>query len=101
MPNFFERRDVCEKKTLFCDQAKYGCEWSGLQGDQEKHSEICIFRQHFDRFENTLEESQKELEITQKKLEDAEKNIEFWKSKCSQSELAINELRNELTRVGK
>ena len=106
---FFEHREVCEKKPLFCNMAKYGCEWSGLQGDEKKHSEICIFKpfkQLFDRIELKLEDSQKELELTQKKLdatqkklEESEKDIEFWKNKCSHSELGVTKLEEEINRM--
>ena len=81
---FLEHKEIYEKRSLFCNLAKYG---------------FKPFEQHFDSIEHKLEDSQKELEFTKKKLEESDKNIEFWKNKCSQAELVLSKIEEEIIRI--
>ena len=84
---YFQHKESCEKNPVFCSFAKYGCDWSGLQGEEKEHAENCLFKpfkKYFDHID--------------KKLEESEKNNEFWRTKHAKAEADLCETIGEKRR---
>ena len=78
LPNYFDHKEECEKKIIFCSLLKYGCDWSGKQGEEKKHQQSCTFKpfdRFFEKMEKKIENIEEENRELKSKLEEAKKDI--------------------------